>query len=736
MPTKATLGGYTLLNTESISWKFTKGTQPYQNVFELHPEDADALFATKAESVLAFDDPGISFSSSESGSKAVPQNTFQYVELRIEVEGRKPLIVKDLILLQVVPASQPYLKAVLVSDKRWLWSRKLVTKDYNIRRRSGNKRISGTGGSLQLDFVKQGPIDEVKYASFSLKNGTTVWSAEEILKDVLNVVTDGNFDTSKCDFSATQPVIEGIILNGPGDSQLGIVLNYCGSVEVFMDENGVCQATTQFDGSETEEVGKAYPPVVGPPPIEVVTLDRVRPSAIDVFFQPEDELRFNFFEPVTANTQDRDNPPRILENVIQVTDPSILIDGKYYTYGSWVPINDALMTAWNTQIPAKAVYSGGEHDIVPVSLQLMRDQWCSEYSIWDEAGKILQENPIWKMRIESFRRHYRQTFRIPYTWMSRLRSFRLDRVAIADEPTLTRAKSDVYAQYSFKHTMRRIAQLKGDPGNLIFQNIDGYADDLLTELNAQGLPKARPAPAKVEVLDDELGIFHIEYQGDCWGGTSMVLPSRVGPRSDLAAEFSIPTWDVRAQDGLTAAGAALTSTHKLAIVLTVATASPNNLGRLYKYRVTANDVRSILPTKSLQTLGKCSGPVWQVFVGPDVTTAKFAWLDPLADKIVGSILRGEERQDALLVYPEEIQAVARAVAATIYLGMCDHFEGSRVTEINPALKPYGRAASVSHELMRDGKAFTTIDLPPDIKPIDMFALMPDTIRRRLLRQVQ
>ena len=727
--TGASLGGYPLVNTESVGWKIIRGTAPYQRVFELHPDNAKALLeATKPSG------------TNSSGTQEKPKE----VSLIIEAVGHPQLKIDGLTVLHEVPPSLPYLKAVLVTDRRFYWGQRFMSRTYNLRRKSGDKRIVGTVGgqnTLNLNLLRTAPQDDVVFAPFSLFGGVKQWNAEMVLTDVFNELMPNEYTLSNVALDGSPALIDGIELDGTADTCVSQLLSLCGNLEVYIDVNGKATIVSSYDGGEVLEIGASTSPIFGMPILEVVSLARRRPSAIDVLFTREDEIRFDFNDPDTS-TQDANNPPRQLENVLQLPDPELRIGNKDFGQGSWVPINQALLNAWNTDLPPSVVSVGAAGGLVSLgnfTFDFLRKSWANGFMLWRMAGQPL-EDPIWARRVDALMAHYRQTFRVPYRWMSAFRYIKPVRHAIIDEENLTYGPADIFGQWAKFITMRAVAKQNGDLTWLHY-NHDEYATNLTSENNSKtGRAKGRPSPARMIMRDEEQGIFTVQY-GDVFGDADVIWPSMAEMNSELIAinnAAPLASMDPRYAVGMIKQHTQLKSAHNMAAIFTCCPASPNSNQRFFRYRIDAKDVLKLLPPKAVDGLKESLGPVMQIRVGPGTLTAKRAWSDFDAQSVTNSILfgGGDNLPKETLINEPEIKAVAQAVAATLYLGFVDRFEGTLATSIDPARKPKGRISSVSHDLMPDGSATTMMSLPPDLKPVDFWQLVPESIRRILLRQVK
>ena len=72
---------------------------------------------------------------------------------------------------------------------------------------------------------------------------------------------------------------------------------------------------------------------------------------------------------------------------------------------------------------------------------------------------------------------------------------------------------------------------------------------------------------------------------------------------------------------------------------------------------------------------------------------------------------------------------ARITEADLY------YEGSLTISWDPSVKPSGSMSHVAHLVSRNGNAFTNVQLPPITMPVDLFALLPDSARKVIQRQV-
>lgn len=698
-----TLGGVAARALGPVGWTFTRGVEPGQRVFELPRDVADAVLAQPV------------------------------VTLAIEDGRGQTLQVSGLYVLQTFATDHPQTVGVLVSDLRWLWGRVAISKGYNVRKRSGTTRLIRSGGSLLVDQARGQITSDVIYALWSLKDDSTPWTVREVFVDVLRaVVAPASVDLSRATFPGGDAVYENLEIVTDGASALSQVLGYFPWLELWVDGQGVVHVEDRAGGAEARALQEAGRPLVGSTLAQETDLRRVRPSRVDVYFVPEDELRFDYREGSTGTTSE---DARSLRNVMPLPDPSLTINGDSLTQGSWVEINSALLSAWHADNAPSVIdeRTGGARALPEVTLDVVQRLWASGgYNLLYEATAV-QSDQLWQRRWNALLAHYRQTFQPNRRWVDRLRSIRGDRVAIVDPENGVRAPAEVFAPYTLIPTARRAALAA-------LSQRRQYA--VAAGAWAAALADAQLAQAVVQILDPEQGVFHVTFRGDPYGETASVWPSAVTVQSNLGIP-AIPVADARGITGVkqwlavTIGAARLTTTHDLAVVLTGATAAPNSLARLYRVSVTPDEAKSLLPSSVASKIGACSGPPLAVIVGAGTSTARFAWEDDAASEIEGVILDGVgERSDRRCVNLDEVRAVAKAAAARVYSSLADRLEGQVSSTFAPGVTPAGRISRVAHELAPNGTFTTSALMPPEVQGLDLYSLLPASVRRTILRQVQ
>lgn len=711
MATRATLAGVELLAEDAVGWHHTQGVEPFQRVFVLERGAAARVLAASANNAE--------------------------VELRVERDDGTPLVVKALSVLSSAPARATYLLGLLVADRRWRWTRALVVRRYNVRRRTGEKRQTDQGGAF-IDIERLNPVDDVTYAKFSLKDELTAWTAKEVIEDVLVHVTGGAVSFADVDLATLKALpVEGLELEDDGQIAVQRALALVPGLACFVDADGTTRLTLRGGGAEDALLTGL--PVVGPPLFEAVDLRRLRPSRVVVYFTPEDEVRFDFQDGGTPTTVSIDEP-RILENVLPSPDPFLTVKklGKdlRIVQGTWLPINQALLDAWNndTANPATIAFRGKTVTLPKVTFNTgagaINRLWFSPGGYHGYFEVALQADPVWARRWSALMAHYRQTFRVSRRWIDRVRSLKAERIAIVDPETGTRAPADVFANYALIPTARRIAKSGGDFTTQLAYNITNFN-------RAAKLADSKVAnTATVQVLDADVGILRVSFNPDAWGGTLKMVPSAV---TSKRTGKPLPTCDPRdLLGGFRLMDLQLKETHDLAVVLTVAAASPNSLAQLFPVVVEPDAAKKALPTAVAARVGTCEGPEWHVRVGAGIMTARFAWLDDAGavNEVEQAILEGGARTTRRLVDEKMLTAFATAVAASVYAGMANYVQGEHHVVLDVGALPVGRILDVGHELARSGRALTKLHMPPDLRSPDPFSLVPESVRRVILKLVQ
>lgn len=696
MGTKATFGGVPLTNATSVSWSLSVGTEPYQGVFVVHESNAKAL-------------------RSQIGD-AHP------LSLVIEPEGQPALKVKRLFIVGEAPAPEPYLAAFYVQDGRYLWRRKWVYRHFNVPRRTGNRRLIG-GIPTEIDTG----IDSFAYADWSLKGAKDKWTAKDALFSVLDAVTDGNFEIKG---DVPDIPIQGVEIDDAGGNALARILAHIGGWDVVLDYDGTAIA---FDANDLQGAARLMtrknPPLNGSEKPVKSDLSAIRPSKVIALFNREVELRFNSVtesESVTRGAGDLD-----MENVLPVPDDRLTITegGKtrVVTRGTIIPVRVAI-AAWSSDLPT------GTN--ARLTFDLIRRLYLRGSLLESLFGNYHVRSPSvnWIARLACLRAHYRLTYQIAHKWMRRIKGLRARRLGVYDPVSGVFAPAGVFMDYGVLYSTKGlISQASDGSGTFLSANVHGFPG---VGISVDGT-SAKQAPAVLHVLDEALGVVHIDLRLDTLGMFQTVVPSLIVDESGAETSVTANPADARrfpialdAKVRGTNAFVGLSSSHKVAIVLTAIPASPNDESLLHDVEAKTGNVKG-------------TGKEWRVRIGAGLQTARLLWMEGKE-----SVYRGVFGVDdpskgvataavpkSMVVNSEILQDTADAKASALLSTMLDHYDGTKTTHWDPSaeLVPRGNVDVVTHVLTPDGVLVTTVRATPTLAGRDMLAFLPDSVRTQVFR---
>lgn len=720
----ATLGGVPLLAVGPVSWPQVTGTGAPAQIFHVHDSAWDRMKALLGKPVT----------------------------LSVTSDTAPPWTWEKLYPLREVPTSFPKHRGVLVTDVRWKWAREIMVRSMNIPRRTGNRRLVA-GSIIELKV----PYDIYGYAAASLDDETDKYTARRALVDALDELSakcGHPYEIRGLSLQDTPEVtIEGLETAESFDTALAKLLRGIPQAEITVDRTG---KAVVFDATDQEAVAEA---LQNHPPTQLGEIDRlvdlapIRPGAIHVYFGKTVEIRFESEEEteasdtITVPADYLDRPTPTMRNVVPLPDPYTTIDGDDVPQGTWVDIRKAV-AAWNDDLASIA--RGGR---TPPALTManIRKYWFVLEAVYTALGRLTlnADEASWTSRIATIRAHYRQTYQIHEGWMQRIRDLLPIRIGSTDPVTGTRAFAQAWSQYCVEPTEKAyvIAALQNNPDlQFYWLNVDNYPgyDNELWDKPA--------SPARVSVVDKDLGILHVTYDTGPYGTKAQIHPSQM--KENGSGKLQAPTRDLRdalqgviATDGHVkgAVPMGLADDFRLAIVVSAMPFSPNDEGRMYRYTVNPSEIKGYL-SRHFEVAGG-SGPDWHVVVPPSLCTAWYAIRNSsdardgaeLLFGIAGQV--GEDRNDApgyevinatQTPGPALIPAMARAVAVAQWAAFVNQREGTRTIHLQPGLETVGSMSSVTHSLAPDGRLLTTVSMPRERRPIDITALIAPYARPLIL----
>lgn len=685
-----------------VAWAIQPGTAPFSTVVYV---DRSAL-----------PDPGVLL------GKSKPQ--------RLIVSGQGgSWQIAGVFVVAFEPGGDPYTWALTLADRRYWWPRTHILRRYNIRRRTGTMRLLTEGHPVLVPDV----VSDFGYELATLKAPGKKWEPIDALKDVLAILDDG----AAPDHGVTSNTIplDDLELDDDGASAVARLLRAMPGTNVYVTADGATALLDETDRVAALSLFKSMgSPVVGKGIADVATYTGIRPSGINALYTIEQEVKFTSVDDSTSYST-RGNTAKYMENVLEVTDLSLtLSSGRVVSRGTWITVREAI-DAWGGISGTSR--DGKAFSLPKLTVALIRRLWVSDFKNYRELGETVS-GVDWGQRIDSLMKHFRQTYRISPYWMNRIRSIRPERVAILDPENGSRAPAFVTQNYSFSSTLKGVLFLPQNQG-VIRNTTNAYNDSL---------PLAKAAPFTVSVLNADLGVLHLSPQADVMGYASRFYPcafERVGlPQMAPSLPDRNPFKDGTFLQG--ANPALLAESHRVAIVLTCVPSAPNSNDQLFRVKVTPADAQAV----GVDT-GPCSGPEWEVRIGPGVATARFAWNDDFEDLIDRSfgvpqnaapgVKPTYKNGDALaaanlLVDAGETKSLAKAAGASIWSQMLDRVVGMQAGPGDDSIKPTGNATIVVHGIDGSGELNTLVRFDKIAGRLDVATFIPNSARRQLMRMVQ
>ena len=727
---RALLAGKPLFG--ALTWALTSGVRPFQTVVYMSHADADALTGA---------------GGTAGSTKPTP------VELTLEagIPARSHTF-KGVYVLHRVASPLPWFAAVLISDRRWLWSKRIFRRYANIRRKVGTKRLTSPN---QLDALNLEP--RLVYAPWSLKGGTQPWTASALLKDLGDELVDVERQEAGAEPSITVPdvtdleqtPIQDLELEGSLDECVERALASIPGMDVTVDADGGVRFFKRADASEMEEVRKAGQETQAGGHIEVVSYARTRARKFRIYFSLECEVRVNFTEEADAGaTSALDVTTTITcDNVLPIPDAALPVGGRTLYTGTYITVGEAF-TAWG----ALPVYGK------PLSFRLVRRASVPFNGIWQMAHLAGQASPDqdWPSRIAAVMTHFRRTYRIARVWMDRFFEIRAYRVATINPETGTRGDATVWQDFAWLASGRSMyAESANDQTISYAMNVAGYP--------AGGVlgPDSTAAPATLRVEDSDQGVFSVTLNGNPTRFYEAALPSQVetegantqpgtlvaagqgGPSPYIRRSTRGIAWNVL---GRFQNPAALTANHKMIAILTAIPACPNSKRALCYVDVSPNDP----DVPDFPGKGRCDGPVQEVRISPTLEVARVAWLDSAKDRILGIFNEDASQRVSDGPYPladlvvnyegnvaggASLRGIAVAEAARQWQAQRDRAVGGATFGFRGVARLVGAMTSIQHTLDTRGVLLTRYDLPGRIEPLSIARYFSAGLRKILFRLV-
>ena len=731
----ASYAGVDLAASSTISWRFTTGTRPHMATFSVHRSDWDNRLKGRL---------GVE------GDLVI-----------VDARGAT-LTISKLTILHEVASAAPNLRSFVLADRRWRWQYTLISRDYNVPKKTGDRTAL-----VNVPYEGFVTVDEYDYKNYSLQGGDTVWTAQATLEDVITQLQDegDGFPFSIDSFPVTEASggrrefsIQNIVLRDQGDVALSRVLSYIPGATLWVDASGTVRVINGADLSAAKRYFESLPGATWDGE-RAVEIDRkaIRPRRIIVHYQREVEVLFNYGDNFSNTTISDLNPAApYLENCIQTVDDkttvteydpiakrqvtkSNLPPGTWVNFKSWLVAMDAIRPP----------------DSAPWTFKTIALHWIEGEldGALGAGGLDLDTEANISMRVQAIKQHFRQSFRINRRFMDNVRDIKNVSAMLLDPYTGARGPSRVWSQSAVVPSSKgKMTMQKDSSRAFVYRNVD-YFTPTLGEYNGRTIEAAH-GPTKVNMVDRDLGIFRLDWIVSPYGTDHSFLPSLVVNEDGL---FTVPQRDLAKQDdepmgaGIKVEsgsnGIFLSDRLSARVMLTIVPGAPNNKNAFHKETINASDVDAF--TTGDWHIGGGQGPDLEVFVAPTEATARFAWQnDHSAQGTVGRLLglydddsiesgvEGEELPGYVLVNKDrELYSHSRAVAAELFINFSNSLQG-RVATIVPddGVEIAGNMSGVTVQVAAapSGKVSAMHEFPGTQKPISRLALMNEGARQVVL----
>lgn len=722
--TKATvtLGGVALAGTSGLAWRITAGVAPYSTTVTVHESDAGSLRARLGEplSLVVRDSRGVT-------------TTIEHVYA-----------------LHEVPSGSRWRASFVIADRRWKWSYKLVVRDFNVTRKTGNRDALGRSVPIETRVV----VDRYDYLPPTLKPDGSRWTGRDAIEHVLEIVEPGAWTIESLptgDGEAGQLTLQNVTLRDGGDAAIARLLSYIPGADVYVAPDGSVIVYDSLDLQAVRNRLKALPIATRAGEVVIdVKRAAIRPRRVRVHYTREVELLLSFRDSYTESqtVPNRDAP--YLENVIPTPDPDTVVDvfdpetgttsAVLVPVGTYVNISAWLESADLTKPAGSA----------PWTFEFFRAHWRNLSRLYRPESLDNLATASVVARLGALHTHFRQTFRVNPRYMRGIRELRAVRVGVLDPVTGARAPAGVWGQACY------IASHKGGMiGRNAFHNVNH-----LEQYGSVPLNDTVTSPATVSIVDAELGIFRVDWLLPFAGTADSVIPCLLAGESgatfeasgaasrDLADQEERPYGFGSALESA-ATGIFLAPTMQLKVLLTVVPAAPNSLAQFHRIDVEADDVRALFPKDV--GLADGDGPDLEVFVPPGEMTARWAMGDDdvaadvtaralfgFAGEIEGNDLPGyvlTNEGDGAGQGDRHLTAHSRALAAEHLIRYADAPMGAHAAvATGDALKLAGNLSGATLRVGQypSAKVDVVHQFPGQQRPVSRFAYLPDSTRQQVL----
>jgi len=784
LPRGAWLDGIPLMHDATIQWSLKEGIDPVIETFDIDPQFLGHFVARAADK--------------------------KPITLAI-VSNDTVATFRELWVIGFPPSSNRHLARVEIADRRWFWKSRICLRRMNMRRKAGVRRVQDPAAKELA--AKEVTLEKIEYARYSLRHPegavrASKWTARDALKSVLRdamgaeeevrgriprgtIVVPPGIGRGQRQAMRQAP-LENVELDDRADDAVARMLEYIPGAGIFIDADGkvvVYQKATRADRTIRNRL---LPHKEGKGQSAVADMFARRPRSVRVFFTYEVEVRFDYKSEgssggtaVVVMTEKQREVNRRMQNVLDIPDATLPIramvndqmDTVNYAQGNWVPIDEHLFTAWG----ATPIGGGGLND------QTIRRAFIPYVGLWEKVVTMGLADPDadWGARVGKLIQHWRKTFRLPQRWMDRTLSIEAYRVSTLDRATGSRAPASAYTDFYVVPGQRAFhvglgvgAKLRANLGGPVL----GYP-----RLNGVWPDNTKASPFSVSIEDADQGIISFDYlphpsflETEILMGT-IESAKRPNGRIGTSAGNGPPAWDITWSTGTIPE---LQADWGIATILTLTPAAPNDTSQLFMIEVNPDDVVGMVPPEVAANLqgADAVGPSWEIRVPRSEETARVAWIEKDAGKIVAlfgvnapaeeklgddkpdknrQLARQRSRETEKLIVNLEsgndqgaagLKEIALAFAANVYTQHANRVMGQIEGHLQPGLVvgadptvvggpqhkgvgPAGALGEVVFELHPNGEGSSSAAFPEHLPQVPMWSFLDDGTRKTLMRIV-
>ena len=622
-------------------------------------------------------------------------------------------------LLEKAEAQDPWSTTWIVADRRYRWERRKLFYRFNVTRRANAATVApkAMGPAVDWDLVTKwrympGQLKKKGSLAFNATKsrgdpyaGAEPWTALAAARRVLQDL--GVKDSELLlEVEDNGVVVENMLFNGDSaPSILDSLLAHARAGIAWLPQLGQFAIYPQaIDNPAVQRHGAqlfATIPLVegGGWPI-ANDLRAMAPERYRFHVQPDYEIRFGYDE-MGASTTALDFT---LQNVVKLPE-NVTFEGKTYTSGTYVPVEDAL-DMWIAD-EAPTMKPGLEMTLAEVRRRFFSGLLVANFVEWLYSN---EGSAKWVRRIVALTESYRKVFRIHPDWMDRIEAWQPCLSAIVDPVTGHRARSPVIMDYTIRPTVR------GATGEKLRDDGVNRAGLVVTNWSAQ-VADVKDSPFWIKILNHDLGVFAIEQFHDTQGLEDWYYPGHVD---------DIPT--LMMSEDATWQDAKMADEFKLDVILSVIFSEPSDTSRFLTHLREAG--QGIGGTNA-----KGNGVTQDVFLFED--HARYSWTDN-TQAVIGD--DGVLRIDGAVLLPqarETIDAVIKAVQVRLEETWTDRVSGRfRVPGFDPVLhRPIGPMSVVVFSFDANEGAWATLQIDDRTPPPSLREQLPPSVRRMVYNEV-